>query len=60
LQQEFLADYGMIWVGPEADHDNEDEDWTSKLEKQQTGGTSTHSFWNPGMVNSLKVSFNNR
>jgi hypothetical protein len=60
-QQEFLADYGMIWVGPESDHDIEDKAWKSELENQPaTGSTSTHSFWNPGklILRNFKFSLN--
>ena len=58
--EEFLADYGMIWVGQEADHDNEPKDRRDELEKGQTGGTSAHSFWNPesAVPESFKVNFN--
>ena len=40
----------MIWVGPEAGDDNEQKDWRNELEKGLTGGTSSHSFWNPGEI----------
>ena len=43
--QEFLADYGMIWVGPETDC--EGDDWGAGLESQTS---SSHTFWNPGII----------
>ena len=59
--EEFLADYGMIWVGPEAEHGNEPKDWRDELEQGKTSGTtSAHSFWNPesAVPESFKVNFN--
>ncbi|CAB3977295.1 UBX domain-containing 11-like [Paramuricea clavata] len=56
--EEFLADYGMIWVGPEPDRD---DNWGTELENQQRSGTSTHPFWNPESSvspESFEVNFN--
>ncbi|XP_028409932.1 UBX domain-containing protein 11-like [Dendronephthya gigantea] len=48
--EEFLADYGMIWVGSETsiDQNAENNDWAKELKSPEALATSSHPFWNPG------------